>query len=257
MTERGPLTGVGGAPNPAEPSHSGDATAPAARPPSALPAADLAAVRATDALVESLAARRVPGAGARPADDADPAARLLRALITDVDDQAAGPAPPGPGPGPRRRGPRTIVALGVAGAVLASTGVAAAGGGAVDRTSAARAPSSSGTSGPPGGRVPADVDAGTHDRPGSSVRPAQEPAARRPSRDLEREDIGRLKRRLAHLLPPRDRRDRPDVPTGITRKTPSARPDARPDDDALRRLDALRREAQKRANRYENPDWDG
>ncbi|WP_255205132.1 hypothetical protein [Actinomadura sp. BRA 177] len=30
MTERGPGTGIGGAPNPAEPAHSGDAPAPAA-----------------------------------------------------------------------------------------------------------------------------------------------------------------------------------------------------------------------------------
>ncbi|TDC03200.1 hypothetical protein, partial [Actinomadura bangladeshensis] len=87
MTERGPLTGIGGAPNPAEPSHSGDAPAPAARPPSAAPpTVDLSAVRGTDALVEALATRRALGAS-RPADDTDPAVRLLHALITDVDDQ--------------------------------------------------------------------------------------------------------------------------------------------------------------------------
>ncbi|WP_131732699.1 hypothetical protein, partial [Actinomadura formosensis] len=58
MTERGPRTGIGGAPNPAGSSHSGDAPAPAGRPPAAVPAVDLAAVRRTDALIEALAARR-------------------------------------------------------------------------------------------------------------------------------------------------------------------------------------------------------
>ncbi|MFA1549093.1 hypothetical protein [Actinomadura chokoriensis] len=242
MTERGPLTGIGGAPNPAGPSHSGDAPAPAARP------ADLAAVRRTDALVEALAARRLPGA-ARPADDPDPAVRLLRALITDVDDQADEPAPPAPsGPGSRRRGPRTIVALGVAGAVLASTGVAAAGGGGVDRSSAAPVQRSSGAPGTP---AASDVDAATHDRALPPARPGPGTStARKPSRD--RGDDGRLKRRLEHLLPPRHHHGRPDAPTMITQSTPSARPDLPTDDDPLRRLDDLRREAEKRANRYQN-----
>lgn len=62
MTERGPLTGVRGGPNPAEPSHSGDAPSPPGGPPE-----DLGAVRRTDALIESLAARRRAGdRAARP-----------------------------------------------------------------------------------------------------------------------------------------------------------------------------------------------
>jgi hypothetical protein len=248
LTERGPLTGVGGAPNPAEPSHSGDAPAPASRPA----AADLAAVRRTDALIESLAARRAPGSAARAGDDSDPAVRLLRALITDVDEGTSDPAPPAPsGPGPRRRGPRTIVALGVAGAVLASTGVAAAGGGAADRSSVP-APSSPGVS----DRVDkpaADVDAVTHDRGRPPVRPAPV-AAGKPSHDPERADIARLKRRLEHLFASRDRRDRPDLPTAVTRSAPSARPEADPpEDDLRRRLDDLRREAERQANNYKNP----
>ncbi|NDU75132.1 hypothetical protein GWI34_21235, partial [Actinomadura sp. DSM 109109] len=109
MTDRGPLTGLRGAPDPDEPAH-GDSPA-RARPP-AVPPADLSAVRRTDALIESLAARAAASsatsaegspeglaeepaddpAGARrgvpPDDDRDPAVRLLRALIVDVDDQA-------------------------------------------------------------------------------------------------------------------------------------------------------------------------
>ncbi|WP_344596480.1 hypothetical protein [Actinomadura vinacea] len=105
------------------------------------PTADLGAVRRTDAIIDALGGRRA-------GEPDDPAVRLLRALISDVDEQAPAhqaqppsadgqgaegdrPKPPS---GPRRRGPRTIVALGVAGAVLASTGVAAAGGGAVEHS---------------------------------------------------------------------------------------------------------------------------
>ncbi len=140
-------------------------------------AVDLAAVRRTDALIEALAARCAPGSAARPADDPDPAVRLLRALITDVDEQTAPPAPSGPGP--RRRGPRTIVALGVAGAVLASTGVAAAGSGVDHQPSAAPVPRSS--SGQTAAPAAGDVDAATHDRPGlrrvrNPSRPPSRPA---------------------------------------------------------------------------------
>src|SRR5690606_38097655 len=149
LTERGP-----GARGPAGPSSRGDTRAPTSPPQATVPPVDLAAVRRTDAIIESLAARGGAGSAGRSlsgaetgrplqAEDADPAVRLLCALIDDVDDPgtgATGPAPPsGPGPGPRRRGPRTIVALGVAGAVLASGGVAAAGGDA-DRSSRAAAP---------------------------------------------------------------------------------------------------------------------
>ncbi|WP_262401612.1 hypothetical protein, partial [Actinomadura sp. CNU-125] len=102
MTERSP-----GAPNPAEPARPHDVPGPSAF-------ADLNAVRRTDAIIDAMAARRAAGTadravdrGAPSADDADPAVRLLSALIEHVEE----PAPPVPaGPGPRRRGPRTIVA---------------------------------------------------------------------------------------------------------------------------------------------------
>ncbi|MCQ0018541.1 hypothetical protein [Actinomadura madurae] len=191
MTERGPLTGVRGGPNPAEPSHSGDAPSPPGGPPE-----DLGAVRRTDALIESLAARRRAGdraarpgpapegspsrpPGERAADDPDPAVRLLHALITDVDDpdsgSGPGTAPPAPqGPGPRRRGPRTIVALGVAGAVLASSGVAAAGG-VADQTTASPAPSTAARRTCPGpGPTPAPRRANVRGRPPA---PPRNPAA--------------------------------------------------------------------------------
>ncbi|TDC75912.1 hypothetical protein, partial [Actinomadura sp. 7K507] len=105
MTERGPSTGTRGGPDPAEPSKPGASTAPASRQGAP---ADLGAVRRTDAIIESLAARRAAGSAprsgagtdtARPrqADDPDPAVRLLHALISDVDD---------PGPD-REAGPET------------------------------------------------------------------------------------------------------------------------------------------------------
>ncbi|MEU5989715.1 hypothetical protein ABZ806_12145 [Spirillospora sp. NPDC047418] len=285
MTERGPRTGIGGTPNPADPSHPGDAPAPppsprppSARPPTVVPptvassvvvspTVDLSAVRGTDALVEALAARCAAGP-VRPADDTDPAVRLLHALITDVDDQTADPAPPAPsGPGPRRRGSRTIVALGVAGAVLASTGVAAAGGGVTGHPSAAPAPRPSGITEQAAQPAADDVEAATHDRARPPVRPAPEPVtARKPSRDPERADIERLKRRLEHLFPPRHHRGRPDGPAMTTKSAPAPRPEAAepgaapPDaaspEEALRRLDALRREAEKRARTYQEPRWD-
>ncbi|MFD0537992.1 hypothetical protein ACFQY7_33910 [Actinomadura luteofluorescens] len=83
MTERGPLTGLRGAPDPDEPARSGDA--PASRPP-AVPPVDLSAVRRTDALFEALAARDAAGSAA-PAEG--PAAAPRR-------------RPPGPAPPPRR-----------------------------------------------------------------------------------------------------------------------------------------------------------
>lgn len=279
MTERGPLTGIGGAPNPAEPSHSGDAPAPApahARAPAGPPAADLAAVRRTDALIESLAARRPPVTAAAPhpappacaGDDPDPAVRLLHALIIDVDEQSADPAPPAPpapsGPGPRRRGSRTIVALGVAGAVLASTGVAAAGGGADRSTGAAPAPRASEHAAPAAMPAAGDADAATRARPqepSAAPAPVPEPTRTgRPSRGGEREDITRLKRRLDDLFPPRRHHERrPEGPVRITRAAPSDRPEAAPGDDPVLDLDdlaALRREAERRTDRYRAPRWD-
>ncbi|WP_433464651.1 hypothetical protein [Spirillospora sp. CA-128828] len=259
MTERGPLTGLQGAPDPAEPSHPGDSPAPATGLP-----ADLGAVRRTDELIESLA-RRAAGSAARPetgrprlpdpgrADDRDPAVRLLSALITDVDDQDPGPetAPPPPS-GPRRRGPRTIVALGVAGAVLASSGVAAAGGGVADRTAASPVPSTSGVS-DDADRATADTDADLPGRKRPPVRPAPEPGgptARKPSGSP---DAGRIKRRLERTIPRRpDRSER--APAPAVNSAPSTRPDTASEDDPRRLLDDLRREAQKRALGDRPPD---
>ncbi|SEG33966.1 hypothetical protein SAMN04489712_104477 [Thermomonospora echinospora] len=174
MTERS-----GGAPDPAD-SPAGGGDAGTAQPAPAF--WNLAAVRRSDAVVEALATRRAlpadpadgagiadlldPAAAAGPADLAgwqnDPAARLLRALIADVDAGAPEPldhrrscrppeqhVPPGrhpraggpddePGPGGgQRRGSRVIVLLGVVGplltGVLATTGVAAAQSGLAER----------------------------------------------------------------------------------------------------------------------------
>jgi hypothetical protein len=147
-----------GAPEPVDPFRRGDA------PAAEFPTGDLSAVRRTDAVFEALARHAAsfapatePAASAgepagAPADsdeaaepgdaeaelderlraagaESDPAVRLLRALVADVGEPGTerrpGPEPPS---GPRRRGRRTIVALGVAGTVLASGGVAAAGG---------------------------------------------------------------------------------------------------------------------------------
>lgn len=277
MTERGPRTGSQGAPDPAEPSHSGECPAPAGRP-----AADLSAVRRTDAIIESLAARHAAASVARPAggperprqaDDLDPAVRLLRALITDVDEPGPGcdggfgrdagpepppPAPSGPGSGPRRRGPRTIVALGVAGAVLASTGVAAANGGVADRTTASPAPSTSGVVSEDADRpANADTDAGTLDRPRPPVRPAPAPeqsTSRTPSG--EPRDYGPVRTRPRHLFPDRPRPRRSDAPPTTTRGGPTRGTDDPSDDDNDTRgpLDDLRQRPQKNLNLY--PDRD-
>ncbi|RSN71559.1 hypothetical protein DMH08_02030 [Actinomadura sp. WAC 06369] len=134
-------------------------------------------MRRTDAIIDAMAARRAAGSADRaaPPDETDPAVRLLTALISDVEE----PAPPVPaGPGPRRRGPRTIVALGVAGAVLASTGVAAAGGGVSDRSSAVAppVPGAAGPADPP--RDADDAVAATHARPAPPDPPVRRPSER-------------------------------------------------------------------------------
>ncbi|MFB4301507.1 hypothetical protein [Actinomadura sp. NTSP31] len=289
MTERSP-----GAPDPVGPSHRGGTREPAGRPPA--PAvtllADLGAVRRTDAIIDALAARRAAGSAARsPADRpaaeharpdeegaADPAVRLLRALIADVDEpgsgrDAAAPPDPGPGappstpgPGPRRRGPRTIVALGVAGAVLASTGVAAAGGGVTDRA-AASPPAGAGVTGraEPGAR---DIDAGTHaplrtpqtsgakaPAPSSAPAPAGPATGTPAAEDAGHQDYDRIKRNLEHLLraPGRPHRAAPHR-TRAPRVTPTVRPSAPSDDDTRRTIEDIRRRAEKRMHHYEAPD---
>ncbi|TYB48506.1 hypothetical protein [Actinomadura chibensis] len=241
MTERGPRTGSRGAP--------------------ILPTADLGAVRRSDAIIESLAARRIAvpsaavpeaaapaeasgpatpcgsapapaggaaersggecGRGRQQADEPDPAVRLLRALIIDVDDQGAGcesgpePAPPppsGPGPGPRRRGPRTIVALGVAGAVLAGSGVAAAGGAAADHPdAAARAPRVTGVADGTDKHAGADIEAVAERRRPPVVRPLPErPTARKQGGETREYEPFRGRQRHPFPFPDRPRPRRPD-----------------------------------------------
>ncbi|MFG2087675.1 hypothetical protein [Spirillospora sp. NPDC048824] len=303
MTERGPFTGLRGAPDPADPPNPGDSGAPASRSQAAALPADLAAVRRTDAIIDSLAAwraagsapRSAPGPADRPggdrpegdraeagrprqADDPDPAVRLLRALIADVDDPGSesgagseagpGPAPPRPpapsGPGgPRRRGRGTIVALGVAGAVLASTGVAAAGSGATDHPSAA--PAAPGTTASSDAAddtektVRADTDAGTYERPRPPVRPAPEPERRGPAPTPSGDpgDPGDREARPRPRLPfpfgPRPRH--PDTPSTTIYSTPAAGTDGASDDDGDigRQIDDIRRRTQERMNRHQNP----
>ncbi|GAA4236816.1 hypothetical protein GCM10022254_47330 [Actinomadura meridiana] len=267
MTERGPFTGMRGAPGPAEPSSTGDPPATATGPQQipGLPA-DLGAVRRTDAIIDSLSARRAAGTAARSttgaetgaegcaegcrprqADEPDPAVRLLRALITDVDEAPeagadttpAPPSPPAPGSGPRRRGPRTIVALGVAGAVLASTGVAAAGDGVSERGAAAPVPASTGVSGDVEKPISTDSDAGFHDDwravsvPGASspvrvvpVRVVPDPvrqAARRPP--AERREYDPTRSRPRHLYPHQTPSPSENAPV-----TPAYSPTPRPED---------------------------
>jgi hypothetical protein len=229
------------------------------------------------ATADSLAGEHARAAGGDECAG-DPAVRLLRALIADVDDQdpgrdAAGPSDPGPGtppsapgPGPRRRGPRTIVALGVAGAVLASTGVAAAGSGITERAAAAP-PAGAGVSGPAEPRAK-DTDAGTHaaprtllPAPAASAPAPGRPAAKPPAtEDPGRPDYDRIKRRLEQLIRDADRPQRPaprrpDTP----RSAPAIRPglpSAPPDDDTRRTIDDIRKRAQQRLNQYEAPDPD-
>ncbi|MEU8795975.1 hypothetical protein [Spirillospora sp. NPDC048819] len=291
MTERGPFSGMRGAPDPAEPSNPGGSSAPASRPAAAALPADLGAVRRTDATIEALAAWRATGSAPRSApgpapgpapadrpvagrprqaDDPDPAVRLLRALIIDVDDPETGrearseadresappcpPKPSGPGSGPRRRGSRTIVALGVAGAVLASTGVAAAGSGATDRSSAAPpVPSaSSGAADDTAKPVHADTDAGTHRQARPPVRPAPEPE--RPATKRSGDPGNREGARPRPGLPfPFGPRPRHDMPTTTVHSMPGAGTDDTHDDDDRRRTADTRRRTESRTNEYQNP----
>jgi hypothetical protein len=92
----------------------------------------LDAVRRDDALLDELSARRAGSPYRKDAGD-DVVALLLGALVEDVncepiDDTVPRPVPARGTKGQRRRLPRTVVALGVTTVVLASTGVAAAGG---------------------------------------------------------------------------------------------------------------------------------
>lgn len=92
---------------------------------------ELDAVRRDDALLDELAARRAASPDREAGDDV--VALLLGALVEDVNSEPIDDTVPQPVPvrgtkAQRRRLPRTVVALGVTTVVLASTGVAAAGG---------------------------------------------------------------------------------------------------------------------------------
>lgn len=97
---------------------------------------DISAIRDTDDVVEELSLRRFAPSDAEPgapfaAAAGDPAVRLLQSLISDVDQGAPPLATERRAMAsrrPRRFGPRTVVALGLTTAMLATTGVAAAGG---------------------------------------------------------------------------------------------------------------------------------
>ncbi|MFC4910711.1 hypothetical protein [Actinomadura gamaensis] len=166
-------------------------------------------------------------------------------------------APEQQGSGPSRRGPRTIVALGVAGAVLASTGVAAAGGGLVETpavrpaTKAAGKPgpsrqvkpggdeTTSGTSHPSARRAPVTTPAPAHDgKRGAGKRDASGASGtgsekrRVPTPDEEQQ----LKKRLQDLL------------DNLPQPRPSAHHD--PVEDTRRRLDDIRRRAEHRLDQY-------
>ncbi|MBO2452217.1 hypothetical protein J4573_34365 [Actinomadura barringtoniae] len=295
-------------PDPAEPS----------TPDSRAGTADLSAVRRTDAIFDALAARRVaasepsgstdpigstdpdhvlplvpapePKTGALGAPESasgDPAVRLLRALIADVDEtpattavtapetsaapavaiaQAASAARRGDGDadadgdapaeagatpstagGGRRRGSRTIVALGVAGAVLASTGVAAAGGGIAEHRSAP-APDKPGLSEDARSTAPAEPKKQPDPAPAPVARPGghERTDGKGTKDDQVRKQIEDLKQRLEDLLKPRP------TPRG-THGTPWQFPPPRHDsDDTRKKLEDIRRQAQKRIDKYRN-----
>ncbi|XVQ12094.1 hypothetical protein ACQP1W_05800 [Spirillospora sp. CA-255316] len=173
-------------------------------------------------------------------DPDDPAVRLLSALISDVDEQvparraavrepsagargARGGEPagaageddrPGSPSGPRRRGPRTIVALGVAGAVLASTGVAAAGGGLTEHTALGPGAETSGEAGRTGAE-PAESGKTAVPRAPAPVRPlpvaVTGPVEREPSRAVEGPAADRP-RRAAIVRAKNKHRNLPDGP---------------------------------------------
>ncbi|GAA3227182.1 hypothetical protein [Actinocorallia longicatena] len=133
---------------------------------------DLGSLRATDALFDRLATR-LP----EPPEDQDSAVLLLRSLLDDVDDAAPATGDPAVDPRkPRRTGVRTAVALGVASAVLATTGVAAAGGGWAERDEPRRAAPQSSSSAKPDRKKP-KAEAEAHITPANPAppRPARPP----------------------------------------------------------------------------------
>ncbi|MFI6522354.1 hypothetical protein ACIBF1_42875 [Spirillospora sp. NPDC050679] len=227
--------------------------------------------------------------------------RLLRALIADVDEpvlrrvptgEAAEPAegsgavqPSGQGDGPaapasRRRGPRTIVALGVAGVVLASTGVAAAGGGVTEPAAPAPQAAEAGR-GEPAERTRPERASRARTRQSPDIRPVGVPAPpvrqadERRDRDAEprstaepdplRDRLEDLRDELEGLLPPQTPRAEPRQPPAWP-ASPGGHRDDRGDrgerdgrghrgdresgDQTRRRLDDIRRRTERRLDRY-------
>ncbi|WP_395109448.1 hypothetical protein [Actinomadura sp. SCN-SB] len=165
-------------------------------PPEPVPlTGDTYAVRRTDALIDALGGRRPAGDDPGLGLAHDPAVNLLKALLKDVsepsvaaspDQGADGPDRAGPPRGPRRRGSRTIVALGVAGAVLATTGVAAAGPGEAPPQQDAAGPVEdiSKPSTPPA-TAPTETGTTVLAGPPAPVRRPPEPERDRPSEDTK------------------------------------------------------------------------
>lgn len=146
-----------------------------------------------------------------------------------------GEAPEPQGSGPSRRGPRTIVALGVAGAVLASTGVAAAGGGLGGTATSGSVTRAAGLAGPS-----RQVKAGGGGTSQTSPRPsAERPPVAPPTRGHEekpragKSDTSPKGRTMRTLVPPNDERrsrNRPDeTPNGRPPEWPNGRPPQQPD----------------------------
>ncbi|MFC9977803.1 hypothetical protein ACFVH6_43555 [Spirillospora sp. NPDC127200] len=234
--------------------------------------------------------------------------RLLRALIADVDEPALRRVPTGEAaergpehaeasgavqasgqasgpegsatPSSRRRGPRTIVALGVAGVVLASTGVAAAGSGVTEP--AAPAPQAAETGrGESADRTRPERASRARTRQGPDVRPVGVPAPpvrqvgerrdRAPETraaaepDPLRDRLEDLRDELEGLLPPQTPRAEPRQPftwpsppgghrddrgDRAERDGRGERGDRDPGDQTRRRLDDIRRRTEKRLDRY-------
>ncbi|MEV4256637.1 hypothetical protein AB0J52_26030 [Spirillospora sp. NPDC049652] len=159
-----------------------------------------------------------------------------------------GDVPEQQGSRPSRRGSRTIVALGVVGAVLATTGVAAAGGGLVGSPTAASAVRTSGKPSPSGQGKAGGGDASSTRSQVPAARPPAAPSGRgqkekprsgAPGTDASgRHDFAdeeaRLRKRLNELLKGR----------------PPGRPQTHVDpvDETRRRLAELRRRNERRGD---------
>ncbi|MEV5569362.1 hypothetical protein AB0L06_04875 [Spirillospora sp. NPDC052269] len=269
MTERSR-----GAPDPAEPPCRDDAPTGSA---------DLSALYGTDALIDALAARAPlsPVSDRRFPSGPDPVLGLLGALIAEVDEglpstpgvrptvetrhgadalsgesgrsgadgvsgrDGDGDVPDQQGSGASRRAPRTIVALGVVGAVLATTGVAAAGGGL---TGSPTATSAARIAGEPGASRQMKSD----EHGVSSAKP-KAPAGRGPGRTPrkraheEKLRAGRSGTEASGKRGPSDEERLRKRLDELLHAHPPQRPQAHPDpaEQLRRRLEELRRRVER------------